>query len=312
MLKHLLLKYLLVTLLLGSSVSLALAQEVDFGYVEWPEAVMKTQVVADVLEALGYETTMQSLSVPLVLKGVSTGDLDVFLETWLPSMESMVRPYLNDGSITMSAHNLDGTLYRAAVPTYVYEAGVTSIADLDAHADRFGNEYYGIEPGNDGNEIMRKAIEADTYGLSDWQLVESSEQGMLQMVERATQKGDWIVFSGWRPHWMNNVFDISYLDDPENIWGGEGFVATVANTEFLEENPNLARFFEQFAVSLETQGDWIDQYGRQGRDPEEVAQEWIAANLATVKSWAEGVTTVAGDPAAAALEATFGDVAASN
>ncbi len=87
-------KHLLVTLLFGSSFSLAFAQdqEVDFGYVEWPEAVMKTQVVADVLGALGYETTMQSLSVPLVLKGVSTGDLDVFLETWLPSMESMVAP----------------------------------------------------------------------------------------------------------------------------------------------------------------------------------------------------------------------------
>jgi len=288
------------------------AQEVAFGYVEWPEAVMKTQVVSDVLEAMGFETTMQSLSVPLVLKGVSTGDLDVFLETWMPSMESMVTPYLEDGSITMSAHNLDGTLYRAAVPTYVYEAGVTSLADLDAHAERFGSEYYGIEPGNDGNEIMRRAIEADTYGLADWTLVESSEQGMLQMVERATEGGDWIVFSGWQPHWMNNAFDISYLDDPENIWGGEGYVATVANTQFLEENPNLARFFEQFSVSLETQGDWIDQYGRQGRDPEEVAQEWIRASLAAVKGWAEGVTTATGEPAEGALEAAFGTESASN
>jgi glycine betaine/proline transport system substrate-binding protein len=305
-------KRALFTLLIGSSGALAAAQEVRFGYVEWPEAVMKTQVVADVLEALGYETTAQSLSVPLVLKGVSTGDLDVFLETWLPSMESMVAPYLDDGSITMSAHNLDGTLYAAAVPTYVYEAGVTSLADLDAHADRFGREYYGIEPGNDGNEIMRRAIEADTYGLSDWQLVESSEQGMLQMVERATQRGEWIVFSGWQPHWMNSAFEMSYLDDPEDIWGGEGFVATVANTQFLEDNPNLARFFEQVAVSLETQGDWIDQYGRQGRDPEEVAREWITANLASVTDWVDGVTTASGEAAEGALEAAFGNAAASN
>lgn len=309
-------KRTLLTLLIGSSVGLATAQEavqeVRFGYVEWPEAVMKTQVVADVLEALGYATTAQSLSVPLVLKGVSTGDLDVFLETWLPSMESMVTPYLDDGSITMSAHNLEGTLYRAAVPTYVYEAGVTSLADLDAHADEFGREYYGIEPGNDGNEIMRRAIEADTYGLSGWQLVESSEQGMLQMVERATQRGEWIVFSGWQPHWMNSAFEMSYLDDPEDIWGGEGFVATVANTQFLEANPNLARFFEQVSVSLETQGDWIDQYGRQGRDPEEVAREWITTNLASVTDWVDGVTTVSGEAAEGALEAAFGSAAASN
>lgn len=305
------LKHILLTLGMGSSLFVN-AQEVRFGYVEWPEAVMKTQVVSDVLGAMGYETTSQSLSVPLVLKGVSTGDLDVFLETWLPSMQSMVTPYLDDGSVTMSAHNLDGTLYTAAVPTYVYEAGVTSIADLAPNAEKFGGNYFGIEPGNDGNEIMRKAIEADTYGLSDWTLVESSEQGMLQMVERATQRGDWIVFSGWRPHWMNAAFDISYLEDPENIWGGEGYVATVANTRYLEENPNLARFFRQFRVSLETQGDWIDQYGRQGRDPEEVAQEWIRANLEAVKGWAEGVTAADGGDAVAALEAAFGAEAASN
>lgn len=300
---------ILPTLFIFSCLGLAAAEEVRFGYVEWPEAVIKTHIVADVLEALGYDTMMQSLSVPLVLKGLSTGDLDVFLETWLPSMESMVTPYLDDGSITMSAHNLDGTLYRAAVPTYVYEAGVTSLTDLAAHANDFRSEYYGIEPGNDGNEIMRQAIEAGIYGLSDWQLVESSEQGMLQMVERATQQGDWIVFSGWQPHWMNSAFDISYLDDPSNIWGGEGFVATVANTQFLDENPNLARFFRQFSVSLETQGYWIDQYGRQRLDPEEVSQEWIVTNLASVKSWAEGVTTVTGEPAVARLEAAFGPLA---
>ncbi len=303
------LKRTLTLLGVVSALSLGAAQEVNFGYVEWPEAVMKTHVVSDVLEAMGYATTMQSLSVPLVLKGVSTGDLDVFLETWLPSMNSMVSPYLEDGSLTMSAHNLDGTLYRAAVPTYVYDAGVTSIADLEENAEQFSSEYFGIEPGNDGNEIMRKAIEADTYNLSDWKLVESSEQGMLQMVERATERGDWIVFSGWKPHWMNTAFDISYLDDPEDIWGGEGYVATVANTQYLEENQNLAKFLEQFAVTTETQSGWIEDYGHQGRDPEEVADEWIRANLAKVKGWAEGVKTADGGDAVGALEATFGATA---
>lgn len=283
----------------------AAAQEVRFGYVEWPEAVVKTAVVASVLEALGYETSSQSLSVPLVLKGVSTGDLDVFVETWWPSMASMVTPYLDDGSLTVSARNLEGTLYRAAVPTYVYEAGITSLADLAANAERFGGSYYGIEPGNDGNEIMRRAIEADAYGLSGWTLVESSEQGMLAAVERAVRQEEWIVFSGWRPHWMNNAFEMSYLDDPENIWGGEGYVATVANTEYLERNPNLARFFSQVRMTLSDQAGWIDLYGRQGQDPQEVADGWIRGNLATALAWAEGVTATDGEAAARVLRAAF-------
>ena len=283
----------------------AAAQEVRFGYVEWPEAVVKTAVIASVLEALGYETSSQSLSVPLVLKGVSTGDLDVFVETWWPSMESMVTPYLDDGSLTVSARNLEGTLYRAAVPTYVHEAGITSLADLAANAERFGGSYYGIEPGNDGNEIMRLAIEADTYGLSDWTLVESSEQGMLAAVERAVRQEEWIVFSGWRPHWMNGAFEMSYLDDPENIWGGEGYVATVANTDYLKQNPNLARFFRQVRVTLGDQAGWIDLYGRQGQDPQEVADRWLRGNLATVLVWAEGVSATNGEAASGVLKAAF-------
>lgn len=308
-LRHLLLVFSLtagLSLAASQSAPQDASQEVGFGYVEWPEAVMKTHVVAGVLEALGYETTMQSLSVPLVLRGVSTGDLDVFLEAWLPSMNSMIAPYLEDGSLVMAAHNLDGTLYRPAVPTYVYDAGVTSLEDLEAHASEFGSRYYGVEPGNDGNEIMRAAIEEGLYGLSDWQMVESSEQGMLQMVERSTQRGEWIVFSGWQPHWMNDAFELAYLDDPEGIWGEEGFVATLVNTDYALANPNLERFFGQFGISLQTQGDWIDQYGRQGRDPKEVAREWTSENLEAVKGWAEGVTTVTGEPADAALEETFG------
>lgn len=298
-------KGVLFSMIFGLLASAA-AQEVRFGYVEWPEAVVKTAVVSSVLEALGYETSSHSLSVPLVLKGVSTGDLDVFVETWWPSMASMVAPYLDDGSLTVSARNLEGTLYRAAVPTYVYEAGVTSLADLAANIERFGGDYYGIEPGNDGNEIMRRAIEADTYGLSGWTLIESSEQGMLAAVERAVRRGDWIVFSGWQPHWMNDAFEMSYLDDPDDIWGGEGYVATVANTAYLEANPNLARFFGQVRVSLDDQAGWIDLYGQQGRDPEEVADAWLRANLATITTWTEGVTTADGRAAAAVLRGTFG------
>lgn len=73
---------------------------------------------------------------------------------------------------------------------------------------------------------------------------------MLSELERATRREAWIVFSGWTPHWMNQVFDIAYLDDPEGIWGEEGYVGTLVNTAYLADNPNLARFFAQFAVSL--------------------------------------------------------------
>ena len=73
----------------------------------------------------------------------------------------------------------------------------------------------------------------------------------------------------------------------------------------MEENPNLATFFEQLKVTPEMQNGWIDLYSRQETDPETVADEWITANMDTVMTWVEGVTTADGEPAGAALEATF-------
>ena len=155
-------KRLLSMLILTLLPPLAAAQTVRFGYVEWPGVTVKTQVAAAVLETLGYDTQTQSLSVPIVLKGLSEGDLDVFLGVWRPSMDAMVEPYLadtGDGSVTLAARNLEPTVYRPAVPTFVAETGVTSLADLAANAGEFDGKIYGIEPGNDGNTIILNMID---------------------------------------------------------------------------------------------------------------------------------------------------------
>ena len=289
---------------------LASAQTVRFGYVEWPGVTVKTQVAAVILEALGYDTRTQSLSVPIVLKGLSEGDLDVFLGVWRPSMNVMVEPYLadtGDGSVTLTARNLEPTVYRPAVPAYVAETGVTSLADLAANAGEFDGKIYGIEPGNDGNTIILDMIDSDTYGLQDFELVESSTEGMLAAVQRAVEREEPIVFLAWSPHWMNAVYDLTYLDDPENVWGGDGYVATALNTAFADGNPNLTRFFEQFAVTPEIQNGWVDRYSRQGEDPETVARDWLAEHMDVVRGWTKGVTTVSGEPAAPALQDAFGN-----
>ena len=296
---------LLTTLLL----SFGAAQSVDFGYVEWPGVTVKTQVAANILDALGYDTSTESLSVPIILQGVSEGDLDVFLGVWRPSMNAMIESYTadsGDGSITLAAQNLAPTVYRPAVPTYVAEQGITSLADVAENPEMFDSELYGIEPGNDGNTIILDMIENDTYGFGDFDIVESSTEGMLSAVGRAIEREEPIAFLAWSPHWMNNVYDITYLDDPENVWGEDGFVATALNSGFAEENANLATFFSQFKVDPETQNTWIDRYSRQEMDPETVANEWIAANMDTVMAWVEGVTTADGEPAGAALESAFG------
>lgn len=107
------------------------------------------------------------------------------------------------------------------------------MADLNKYADKFNHKYYGIEPGNDGNQIMIDAVNNDTYNLGDWEVVESSTSGMLLQAKKLTDKKEWIVFSAWKPHWMNVVYDIKYLDDPEGLWGEAAKVGTISSADFL-------------------------------------------------------------------------------
>lgn len=278
---------------------------VNFGYVEWPGVTVKTAVASRILEDIGYETESNSYMQQVLFQGMEAGDVDAFLGTWLPTMEVNYREYQESGAVEEVVTNLEKVLYATAVPEYVYDAGVTSMADLHEHADKFESTIYGLEPGNDGNIIIQDAIDNGTYNLDDWTMMESSTAGMLAEVDRATSQEEWIAFNGWEPHWMNLAYDIKYLDDPENIWGEDDKVITVARSGFDEEQPNVYKFLEQFVLDSEIQNEWIYEYGHEERDPEDVAEEWIGNNMDLVVEFLDGVESADGQPAAEVIQEVY-------
>ncbi len=285
----------LLIVLLGFGVFAAVPQvaaqdnTINFGYVQWPGVTMKTHVAAKVAEYLGYETEMTAASQAIIFKSLETEDLDVFLGNWLPTMQMHFDEYKEKGVVHNVRVNLEDVVYKTAVPEYVYEAGIKSMADLNENADKFDSKIYGIEPGNDGNIIIQDAIDNGTYNLDDWTLQASSTAGMLSSVQRAVDNEEWIAFNGWKPHYMNVMFDLKYLDDPEGIWGESPSVYTVARNGYQDENPNFYKFLEQFTVTAPIQNNWINEYQNKDRDPEKVAEEWIANNLDVVNQWVFGV-----------------------
>ena len=294
-----------ISLFIGLSlatVPAAAADKVTLGYVDWPGVTVKTQVAAQILNYMGYETDLKSLAVPVVFKGLANKDLDIFMGAWLPTMKSISEKYFKDGQIMELTVNLNETIYTLAVPKYVWDAGVKSEADLVKFADKFNKKIIGIEPGNDGNQVVLDMIKNNTYGLKDWELVEASTEAMMIAVGSAIKKNEWVCWLGWSPHWMNLAYDIKYLEDPEGVWGTEPeVVKTLAWTGFDKEQPNLARFFSQVHVTPEVQGFWIDQYSRQKMDPAQVAKDWIKNNLGVVDMWVYGVKAADGSRARDAI-----------
>ncbi|OUR68352.1 glycine/betaine ABC transporter substrate-binding protein, partial [Marinomonas sp. 42_23_T18] len=174
-------KSLLVTsAVVVSSASIAAnCSTVRFSDVGWTDITATTAVTTEVLQGLGYKTKIQLLSVPVTYTSLANKDIDVFLGNWMPTMEADIAPYLKAGTVEDLRANLTGAKYTLAVSKNAYDAGVRTFADLAKFKKKFNGRIYGIEPGNDGNRIIQDMINSNAFELSDFQLVESSEAGML-------------------------------------------------------------------------------------------------------------------------------------
>ncbi len=272
---------------------------VRFSDVGWTDITATTATVSVVLEALGYQPQTQILSIPVTYASMKNKDIDVYLGDWQPASEADRKPYLDDGSIEVLSANLTGAKYTFAVPKYVAAAGVKDFADLQKFADKFSKKIYGIEPGNNGNRMIIDMIDKGDFGLADWEIVESSEQGMLTGVERAINNKDWVVFLAWAPHPMNSKFEIEYLSGGDAYFGpnfGGADVFTDIRAGYGAECPNVVKFLSNLRFTLEMENELMAVI-MDGTDPKVAATAWLKAHPEAVELWLTGVATFDGTPA---------------
>jgi len=279
-----------------------------FAIQSWPGVTVKTEVAMKLLDAMGYKTELRELSPQFVYEGIRGDDVDVSLGAWMPAHKDMVQPLLDEGVATQHAANLEGAIQGLAVPESVYEKGVKSVADLDEHKAMFDGEIYAIGSGAAMTRAFQSAVKNDYKGLGDWKVTPSSTAGMLSQVERATGKGEAILFHGWKPHWMDLEYDLRFLaDEPKRkIANMQTTVYTIVADGWPENNPQQAKFLKQFTVPVKAQSQWIDGFTRQEREPGSVAEDWIASNMDQVTQWVEGVETADGGSASEAVKQAFG------
>jgi glycine betaine/proline transport system substrate-binding protein len=284
-------------------------QTVRFSDVGWTDITSTTAATSVVLEGLGYEPETEVLSVPVTYASLKNQDIDVFLGNWMPTMEADVRPYLDDGSVENVGVNLEGAKYTLAVPTYLAEQGLKDFADIAKFRDQLEGQIYGIEPGNDGNRLILQMIEQDSFGLKGFELVESSEQGMLAQVARAAQDQEPIVFLGWEPHPMNANFELTYLSGGDEVFGpnyGGATVYTNVRAGYLEECPNVGQLLKNQKFTLAMENEIMGAILNDGQDPEDAAAAWLKAHPDVVAAWLEGVTTFEGEPGVPAVKEHLG------
>ncbi len=251
---------------------------INIGYVNWAEDVAVSNLWKVLLEEKGYEVNLKSLDVAPLFVGLNKGDLDVFMDSWLPVTHQSYWEKYKD--------NLDdyGQWYDGeakiglVVPSYVT---ISSIEELNQQKDQFGDKITGIDP---GAGIMKATDQAVKDYSLDYDVVQSSEAAMMTALEKAYRNNEWIAITGWSPHWMFAKYDLKYLEDPENTYGDAEGIHTLANKDFTKDNPEVADMLKKFKMDDQQIGS-LESLINDGMKPEDAAKQWIQDNRDIVDSW---------------------------
>ena len=251
---------------------------VNIGYVNWAEDVAISNVWKVLLEEKGYKVNLKSLEVAPLFVGLSKGDLDVFMDTWLPTTHKTYWDKYQDKLDDYGVWYTGECKMGLVVPKYV---DLKSIEDLKANKAKFDGKITGIDPGAGIMTATKKANE--DYGLG-YEVVQSSEAAMLTALDKAYRDKKTIVITGWSPHWMFTKYELKYLEDPKKTFGEVEQAHIVANKAFTTKNPEVVKMLKTFKMDEKQAGD-LETLINGGMEPEVAAKKWINDNRALVDSW---------------------------
>ncbi|MFC4563655.1 glycine betaine ABC transporter substrate-binding protein [Nocardiopsis mangrovi] len=251
-------------------------QEITIGLIPWEEDIAVTHLWKAVLEEKGYTVNIENVDVAPMYEGTANGDIDLFLDTWLPITHADYWEEYGDRLEDLGTWN-DNASLQITVPSYVED--INSIADLKGNADMFDGRIVGIESGS-GLVQTTKDSAIPAYDLGDeYELVESSTPAMLQELETAIADEEPIVVTLWRPHIEYSKYDLKDLEDPEGAMGEAESIHMVGREGFGADYEELNGWLSNFTLdddqlqALET-AVLIDHEG----DEEAGARAWLADN----------------------------------
>jgi len=219
-------------------------QEISIAMIPWEEDIAVTNLWKVILEEKGYSVTIEEVDVAPTFQGVANGDIDMYLDVWLPTTHGDYWDQYGEQLEDLGAWN-EGASLELTVPSYVED--VNSIADLADNADLFDSRIVGIEAGS--GLVQQTENEAvPTYGLDDYELVKSSTPAMLEELETAIEDEEPVLVTLWRPHIAYSKFDLKDLEDPEGAMGEAESLHVVGREGFTEEFPEVAGWMENFKL----------------------------------------------------------------
>lgn len=260
--------------------------EIDLVYVNWDTEVASTNVIATVLEDIGYNASVIPLDNAIMWQSIASGEADAMVSAWLPQTHaSQVEEY--GDQIDHLGVNLEGGKIGYVVPTYM---DVDSVEDLTTEANQ---TVTGIE---EGSGTVKAAQEvAESYpNLEDWTVDTSSSGAMATVLGQAIDNEEEVVVTGWTPHWKFQQYELKFLEEPKNIFGQEETIETYAREGLQDDHPVAYSVLENFYWDLEDIESVMLNI-HEGATPEDAARDWVDENEEKVSKWISDAQELSGN-----------------
>lgn len=310
---------LLTTVALTIGSGAALAEDVKIGVPSWTGAQAIAHLLGAVVESkIGGTVEYVPGNNATIFQAMDQGkgDIDVHPDVWLPNQESFTKKYVDGaGTVTLSANSYAGNQGYCVSKQFAAEYNITDIADLGrpevaAAMDSDGNgkgEMWIGAPGWASANV--NDVKVRDYGLLDFiEPIRAEEAVKTARVKDSIAKGEGYAFYCYEPHAIWYMFDVVMLTepthDPEKYkmvqpsdsanWYDESYVASkdalkqvqiAYSGSLADRSPAIAEFFANFSLEANDVSSFAYEISGKGRDPAEVANEWIAANPERVDAW---------------------------
>jgi glycine betaine/proline transport system substrate-binding protein len=251
----------------------------DIGWTENTAISGLTKVLLE--EELGYEEVITHKSeLDSVFEGVAEGNLDAFQDVWLPNQQDLLGSVEDDVEL-LGPWYQGQTEQGIAVPSYMDATSLDRLTESEAEL------LLGIEPSSVVMEIVSEEV-IPAYGL-DQKLVEASTDGMLAEIENRYDSREDFAFVAWSPHWMNQRYDLRYLEDPKDAFGelnNPAKILMIVNEDLSGDDPVAYAFMDTLTLDEEQLNDLESTINEAG-DPLEGARRWAQEHPEVWQPWVE-------------------------
>ncbi|PIE73749.1 MAG: glycine/betaine ABC transporter substrate-binding protein [Deltaproteobacteria bacterium] len=254
--------------------------KVRLAYVEWDCATATTNVARAVLEEkMGYDVEILPVAAAAMWAATASGDVDGMMAAWLPVTHSSYLKRFSKKVVDLGPL-VTGAKIGLVVPDYVT---IDSIGELGSHAGKFSGRIIGIDPGAGVMAKAEKAIE--DYHIKGMELMEGSGATMTAALSDAIKHHQWVVVTGWAPHWKFGRWQLKFLEDPKGVFGKAENIHTVVRKGLSTDKPEVYRFLDRFKWTrnnMETVMAWDQE---PGANRYENAKRFVREHPELVDSW---------------------------